>query len=193
MLNFQPVRSKEISLGLYLAGLSLTPAELANLTNEMVDSMLEAISACSDADVTFEPDDLNKHDQYAAKPEDADLAWTLGHVIVHTTASSEEAAALAAEMARGVDHHGRSRSEVPWQGVTTITACRQRLEESRRMRLASLGMWPDVPHMETEYEFYPGGPHINTLVRFVFGLMHDDEHLGHIKEIVRQAQAARAA
>jgi hypothetical protein len=192
MLNFQALRNKEISLSDFLAGLTLTRDDLRNLTNEMIDNMLGLIASCEDADVTFEPDDPKKHDQYAARPEDADLAWTLGHVIVHATASSEESAALAAEMARGVAHHGRSRSEVPWEQVKTIAACRDRLEESRRMRLASLEMWPTQAHLETEYEAWPNGPHIKTIGRFVFGLMHDDDHLGQISEIVRQARAARA-
>jgi hypothetical protein len=193
MLNFQAVRNKEISLVQFLADLTLTRDDLRNLTNEMVDAMLALIATCDDADVTFEPDDPQKHDKYAAKPEEADLAWNLGHVIVHTTASSEESAALAAEMARGVAHHGRSRSEVPWKQIKTIAACRQRLEESRRIRLASLEMWPQAAHLEMEYEAWPNGPRINTLGRFVFGLMHDDDHLGQIREIVRQSHAAKAA
>ena len=69
-------------------------------------------------------------------------------MIVHTTASSEEAAFIAAELARGVEFHGRSRSEVPWETVTTIEQCRHRLEESRRMRLATLQIWPDEPDLD---------------------------------------------
>ncbi len=190
MLNFQAVRNKEISFVEFLAGLTLTADDLRDLTNEMIDSMLAEIVSCVDADVTFEPDDPKKHDQYASNAAEADLAWNLGHVIVHTTASSEESAALAAEMARGVEHHGRSRYEVPWEEMKTIAACRQRLEESRRMRLASLEMWPQEAHLEMEYEAWPKGPHINTIGRFVFGLMHDDDHLGQIREIVRQSHAA---
>lgn len=49
--------------------------------------------------------------------DDVHLAWNLGHVIVHTMASAEESAALAAELARGVEYHGRSRYEVPWETV----------------------------------------------------------------------------
>jgi hypothetical protein len=192
MLDFQAIRNKEISLEQFLTNLTLTPDDLRKLTNEMIDSMLDLISTCDDADVTFEPDDPNKHDKYATNPDEVDLVWNLGHVIVHTTASSEESAALAAEMARGVAHHGRSRAEMPWQQVKTISACRQRLEESRRMRLASLDMWPQAAHLEMSYEAWPKGPHIHTIGRFIFGLMHDDDHLGQIKEIVRQSHAARS-
>ena len=72
--------------------------------------------------VTFQPVDPVANDTFAADPADVKLAWTLGHVIVHATASSEESAFLAAEMARGVANHGRSRSETAWETVTTISS-----------------------------------------------------------------------
>ena len=119
------------------------------------------------------------------------MPWTLGHVIVHCTASAEESAAVAAELARGVEYHGRSRYEVPWQEMRTLAGCQQRLEESRRMRLASLAMWPDAPHLENGYEVWPDRPPVNAIGRFVLGLMHDESHLDQIEEIVRQARAVR--
>lgn len=188
MFDFTPVRSKEIKIS-QLAE-SLTQADLARLTNEMVDTMLDLIAACTDADVTFIPDDPQANDTYAANPDEINLAWTLGHVIVHTTASAEESAFLAAELARGVPFHGRSRHEVPWETVTTIAQCRHRLEESRRMRLASLELWPDPPDLINSYENWEGMP-TNAVTRFVLGLSHDDSHLGQIAEIGRQAKAAR--
>jgi hypothetical protein len=121
------------------------------------------------------------------------MPWTLGHVIVHVTASAEESAALAAELARGVEYHGRSRSEVPWRTVTTIEECRARLEESRRMRLASLQMWPDKPHLENTYVTRAGRPPINAVNRFLRGLWHDEAHLGQIERLVRDAREARGA
>jgi hypothetical protein len=137
--------------------------------------------------------DPEAHDPYAEREEDVDLAWNLGHVIVHITASSEESAALAAEMARGVEFHGRSRSEVPWQEVKTLRQCHQRLDESRRMRLASLDMWPDEPHLDSEYETWTDGPVVNAVGRFVLGLMHADSHLDQIAEIVQQAKKGRSS
>ena len=119
------------------------------------------------------------------------MPWSLGHVIVHNTASAEESAAIAAEMARGVAFHGRSRYEVPWGDMKTIEGCRQRLEESRRMRLASLELWPVEAHLEIEYQAWSEGPVVNAVGRFVLGLMHEDSHLGQIEEIVRQARAGR--
>lgn len=189
MLDFTPVRAKKMKISQLAAG--LTKADLARLTNEMVDSMLSSIAACTDADVTFTPDDPQANDTYASSAAEVNLPWTLGHVIVHTTASSEESAFLAAELARGVAFHGRSRREVPWETVTTIAQCRQRLEESRRMRLASLELWPDPPDLTNSYEVAPGADPTNALTRFVRGLSHDDSHLGQLAEIVRQARAAR--
>ena len=169
----------------------LTVDDLRKLTNEMIDSMLELIDDCEDFEVSFVPEDPEAFDPAAANEEDVDLAWTLGHVIVHTTASSEESAALAAELARGVPRReGRSRSEIPWQTVTTVAQCRHRLEESQRMRLASLDMWPDEPYFDNTYTGL-SGEDVNPIVQFVFGLMHDDSHLEHIAGIIRQAKAAR--
>ena len=190
MLDFKAVREERISYAELVA--DLTRDDLRDLTNEMIDAMIEIIADCVDADVAFPPKDPGAHDLYAVTPEEVDLAWNLGHVIVHITASSEESAAIAAELARGVEHHGRSRYEVPWQTVTTVAQCRQRLEESRRMRLASLEMWPDEPHLDNVYEPWTGAPKVNAVGRFVFGLMHADDHLDQIAEVVRQACAARS-
>ena len=120
------------------------------------------------------------------------MPWTLGHVIVHVTASSEEAAFLAAEMARGVTFEPRrSRSEVHWTKIKTVAQCRARLEESRRMRLASLDMWPDEPYLDNTFTSPNGGVEIHPVMRFIFGLFHDHAHLGQIQDIVKQAKAAR--
>jgi hypothetical protein len=188
MLDFSRVRNKEITIADLAQG--LTNDDLRRLTNEMVDTQWGLIDACTDADVTFVPDDPEALDEYAADEGDIHLAWTLGHVVVHTTASAEESAALASELARGVAFHGRSRSEVRWPTVTTLAQCRARLEESRRMRLASLDTWPDPPYLENTYVPWEGVQPVNAINRFIRGLSHDDSHLGQIAEIVRQAKAA---
>lgn len=166
----------------------LTSDDLRALTQQMIDRQLVLIAGCDDAAVVFLPQDPGAYDQYAATSEEAHVAWTLGHVIVHVTASSEEAAFLAAEMARGIVREGRSRYETPWESVTTIDQCRQRLEESRRMRLASLDMWPAVPHLAVTVTTRHSGEH-NALGRFLRGLLHDADHLGQIEAIVEQAMA----
>jgi hypothetical protein len=190
VLDFTPVRNRERTMAQLADG--LTTVDLRRLTNEMVDTMLNIIAESTDADVTAEILDPEANDTFAAKAEDVGLSWTLGHVIVHTTASAEESAALAAELARGVEFHGRSRSEVPWQGVTTIAQCRARLEESRRMRLASLDMWPDRPYLENTYEPFAGRGAYNAITRFIGGLSHDDSHLGQIERLAREAREQRA-
>lgn len=189
MLDFTPVRNREKTLPQLVDGLSI--ADLRRLTNEMVDAQLAIIAESTDADVVANIVDPDANDTFAANAEDVGLSWTLGHVIVHTTASAEESAALAVELARGVEFHGRSRSEVPWEQVTTIAQCRARLEESRRMRLASLDMWPDQPYLENTYEPYAGRGAYNAIARFVGGLSHDDSHLGQIERLAREARAAR--
>lgn len=190
MLNFNPVRENKITLRDLAAKLSID--DLRELTNEMIDAQLDLIADCTDDDVVFVPNDPLAHDPFAEDPEDVTLAWSLGHVIVHVTASSEEAASISAELARGVKYHGRSRYETAWQSVQTIQECRDRLEESRRMRLASLDMWPDQPHLNNEYKSRPGAPAMNTITRFIYGLMHDDDHTLHLTEIVDQAKKARS-
>jgi hypothetical protein len=189
MLDFDPVRDKRISLNELAADLSRQ--DLRELTLEMVATQLKLIETCRDSDVGFVPEDPDADDPFAEREEDIDLAWTLGHVIVHVTASSEEAAAIAAELARGVSYHGRSRYETPWQSITTIKQCNDRLAESQRIRLASLEMWPDQPHLDNEYKSRPGAPAMNATTRFIYGLMHDDDHLEQITKIIHQSQQAR--
>jgi hypothetical protein len=191
MIDFAAVQRKEKTLAEICRG--LTAADLRDLTNEMIDRQLGLIDGCRDEDVVFEPDDPLAHDAYALDPEEEDLAWNLGHLIVHVTASSEESAFLAAEMARGVPYENRrSRAEVHWTTMKTIEGCRQRLEESRRMRHASLDMWPDAPHLDNSYISPYNGQTVNPIMRFVLGLQHDHGHLAQIEEVVRQAKAARA-
>ncbi|MEM7336050.1 MAG: DinB family protein [Chloroflexota bacterium] len=187
MLDFSGVFQGEKTIDDVLEGVGIS--ELRDLTNEMTDTILGYMENCSDADVVFQPVDPKANDPYADDQGDENLAWNLGHLVVHVTASSEEAAALAAEMARGVEFHGRSRSEVPWQTVKTIEQCRHRLEESRRMCLASLDMWPDNPDLDSKIKPFESAPEMNAIGRFSMGLAHAGSHLAQIQEVVRQAKA----
>lgn len=191
MFDFTPVIQKKAKLSELTK--DLTVDDLHQYTNEMIDTMLDLIADCTDADVTFEPSDPQANDKYAATEAEVHIAWTLGHLIVHVTASAEESAFLATELARGVAFHGRSRAEVPWQTATSIAQCRDRLEESRRMRLALLEVWPNPPHLDNAYEVpgWASGP-INCVPRFMLGLSHDDAHLDQIKDVVQQSRAARS-
>ena len=184
MLDFQPVREKKITLQDLVR--DLTRDDLRRELNEMYDEVSRLIADCIDAHVNFEPVDEKADDPYSVKGEET-LAWTLGHVVVHLTASMEESASIASELARGVTYHGRSRWEVPWRDATTILQCHARLEESRRMCLASLEMWPDPPHMGNTYSPAEGALPHTCISRFASGLRHASDHLGQIADIVRQA------
>ncbi|HET9906394.1 MAG TPA: DinB family protein [Anaerolineales bacterium] len=187
MLDFQPVREKKLTLQDLVIG--LTKADLRRELNDMYDEVSRLIADCTDAQVTFVPVDEKAADPYAVEGEET-ISWTLGHVIVHLTASMEESAAIASELARGVAFHGRSRSEVPWREATSIEYCRARLEESRRMCLASLEMWPDEPYMENTYSPAEGAVPHTAVSRFASGLRHASDHLEQLEEIVRQAEEA---
>lgn len=165
--------------------------DLRRLTNELLDTVRKMLRRCVDADVVFVPSDPLAHDAAAASDAETGIAWTLGHIIVHMTASSEESAALAAELARGVTYHGRSRNEVPWEGVTTVAQCRTRLEESRRMRLASLGMWPDTPHLANTFAAWEGARETGPVACFLSGLKHDASHLDQLRDVIGQARDYR--
>lgn len=186
MLDFQLVREKKMTLQDLVK--DLTKEDMRRDLNEMYDEIERLIANCSDADVTFEPKDEKADDPYAVEGEES-IAWILGHVIVHLTASMEESASLAQELARGVEYHGRSRWEVPWREVTTIEQCRTRMTESRRMCLASLEMWPEPNHLENTYTpQFPGALPHTCISRFASGLKHASDHLGQITDIVRQAE-----
>lgn len=188
MLDFQPVRDKKISVQELVKDLGRD--DLRRELIELYDEIERSISNCTDADVVFVPVDESADDPYAVEGEES-ISWTLGHVIVHLTASMEEAASIASELARGVEFHGRSRYEIPWREATTIEFCRARMIESRRMCLASLEVWPEPPHLENTYTpAAPGALSHTCISRFASGLKHASDHLGQVAEIVRQAKEA---
>jgi len=190
VIDFKPYREKRMTLMDLAAGLA--PSDLRALTEEMVAAQIARLEGATDADVVFVPADPEADDQFADSPDDLKLAWTLGHVVVHATASSEEAAAHALTLARGLPVLGRSRYEVPWEQAATAAFCRARLQESLRMRLAMLDAWPDEPHLETTYQAREGAPANNAVARFLGGLSHDDSHLEQMAKIAAQAKGARA-
>lgn len=191
MIDFAPVRRKEKTLQDLAEG--LTGDELAGLVDEMCDTFLELIAGADDSDVKFVPEDPEANDTFAATPEEVQMPWTLGHVIVHWTASSEESAALALTLARGLDVTGRSRYEVPWEQVTEAAYLRQRIEESRRMQHAMLDAWPNEPHVDKTYSPREGARPMNAVVRFLAGLSHADAHRDQVRDVLAQAKAARSA
>lgn len=190
MLDFTPVHERKIKMQDFVG--HLTPADLRALTEESIAGLLEALSDCTDEEIVFVPEDPDAYDEYAADPGDANLAWTIGHMVVHACASGEEYAFIGAELARGVEYHGRSRIEIPWQRVTTVAQCRAKLEESRRMRLSTLDVWPDKPDLGNGYQPWRETDWVNCTGIFAWSIAHDQEHLGWIKKIRKQFADRRA-
>lgn len=189
MIDFSPILERKTNWTRFAAQFS--KQDLIDQTNQLTDTLLGLISDASDDDVVFIPEDPEAYDPYAENPEDETISWNLAHIIVHITASNEESAFLAAELARGVAVElRRSRWEVPWQDVTTVEQCRQRLEESRRMLLASLELWPDHPHLANHYKSH-AGLKINPMVRFLLGQNHAASHLQQIQDALWQARNVR--
>lgn len=189
MMDFTAVNRYQIPMSRFAADLTLT--DLHRLTAESLDRLGALIEGLTDADIVYEPHDPNAFDAYAARfrPEEARLGWSISHNIVHTTASGEEYAFNAAELARGVPYHGRSRYETPWQTLTTVEQCLARLAESRRMRLTSLEMWPDAPDLSNGVTPWRESGWVNAVGLFTWGLAHDDSHRQQIRKIITQIKA----
>lgn len=168
-----------------------TREDLIRITNDMIDAMLGLVRNVPDEFVTFIPEDPGAYDPWAASDEEKNVSWTLGHVIVHTTASAEERAAHGSMLARGTQVKGRSRYEIPWETVTTTAQIVQRLDESRRMRLAFLDTWPDDPQLTNFYEqktYIEIYGLLNAIGITLLGLKHDLDHLPQIEQIVKQGE-----
>lgn len=192
-IDFTPVTDGSMTILTFAKRFGVN--ELRAATNASIDAMLALIAPLSDADVVFEPHDPDAHDPFAAAGEEH-IGWNLAHLIAHVTASSEEWAAYSSILARGIAYPAepRLRYETPWRSMLTKTQCIQRLEESRRIRLAYLDTWPDEPHLYV----YRGlsdrfierfGP-INAPAAFLYGLWHEVGHHEQFREVARQAKAA---
>lgn len=184
-IDFAAVREGKTTYADAVRGLD--QAALREQTAALYDEVEAIVAPATDADVVFQPVDPDANDTFG-NPEEASLAWTLGHVVVHLTASSEESAALASQLARGIPVEGRSRYETPWETVTTAAQIRARLAESRRMCDAFLDAWPDEPHLDVAYEPIPRFGPLNAVGRYALGLSHADGHLDQLREILRQAK-----
>jgi hypothetical protein len=196
MIDFSPVRNKEKKYIELWRDNQISIQDLRDYSDESIDFLLEIISDLEDADVTFDPVDLDANDPEAIEGEEK-IGWSIAHLIAHVTASSEEGAAFASLLARGVQNvEHRPRYETPWRDITTKAACVQRLEESRRMRLAYLDTFPDEPHYENyrvpkteRFQEYYGD--LNAPATFLSGLAHEVGHYEQFKEVKRQALEAK--
>jgi len=196
LIDFSPVNNGEMKLLEFSNRFSV--ADLKAATNASIDFMLDIIKDMNDAQMTFLPHDPNADDPYAV-PGEEHIGWSLAHLIVHVTATSEEGAALSSVLARGIPYvrEPRLRYETNWHTVTTKAECVQRLEESRRIRLAYLDTWPDTPHLDVFRELSERalerlGP-LNAPASFLNGLKHEIGHHEQMREVAQQARAAVAA
>jgi putative nucleotidyltransferase with HDIG domain len=103
-IDFTPVHDRSLRLAEFAASFSHT--DLIAATHASIDHLLAIIEPADDAAIAFIPVDPHAHDPYAVSGEEH-IGWSLGHLIAHVTASSEENAAVASLLARayGVDEH----------------------------------------------------------------------------------------
>jgi hypothetical protein len=193
VIDFTPVLEREIQVIDFAK--DFTRDDLRDLTNESIDTLLQILDGLTDGDVTFLPHDPEAHDPEAATEDEKHIGWSLAHLVAHVTASSEEGAAFSSLLARGIPAKERPRYETPWREITTHAQCVQRLEESRRMRLAYLETWPDEPfldvHRDVSEKFTDYFGLMNAPAAFLFGLAHEVGHYDQFREVRRQALEAR--
>ena len=193
-VDLKPLLERSVKIKEFAA--PLTKDDLRDLTNEASDILREIISGCSDAQLAFEPEDPDANDPDAASDDEQKIGWSVAHLVLHVTASSEEGAAMSALLARGVEPEGRLRYEPDWRELTTKDQALHRIEESRRMRLAELETWPDKPHLDI-FRPLPEDPRydrrrnqMNAFGSFIFGVMHEYGHHDQIRRVVSEAAAA---
>ncbi len=193
-IDFSPIREGKQKYLEFAAQFSVD--DLRAATNHSVNTLLEFLDGLTDAEVTFDPVDAHANDPYAAAGEEH-IGWSLAHLVAHVTASSEEGAAYSSILARGIPYSTdlRLRYETPWRDITTHTQCVQRLEESRRMRLASLQTWPNKPFLDVLRELSPRFTErfgmMNAPASFLFGLSHEVGHYDQFREVRQQVLEAR--
>jgi len=154
-------------------------ADLYGMTDELFDAIKSILGSATDAAVLFVPRDPDASDQ-------SEQGWTLSHIVVHLTATLEEAAAAAAMLARGVQFEGRLRYETPWQNLSTLQMVQARLQESRRMCRAFLDAWPDEPYLNVTITRIPVIGPINAVGSYGLGIAHGQRHLDQLQDAVHQ-------
>lgn len=187
-IDFSPISDDTMKFPEFVEGITIE--DLRTETNMSIDYLLDLVNDLNDADIVFNPKDENANDPYAVEGEE-NIGWTLGHLIAHVTASSEEGAAFSSLLARGIEAEERPRYETPWRDMTTKAQTIQRIEESRRIRLAYLDTWPDEPHLDVHRKiserFTARFGNMNATAAFLFGLMHEHGHYDQIKDVKQQA------
>ncbi len=187
-IDFSPVNRGDMFLIDFVRQFTLD--NLRAMTHHSIDTMLEIIAGLDDAQLTFIPDDPDAHDPYATTEEEKHVGWSLAHIVAHVTASSEEGAATSSLLARGVTTSERPRYETPWRDLKTREQVVQRLEESRRIRLAYLDTWPDQPFLDVYRDVSPRFTEkvglMNATAAFMFGLKHEIDHHEQMRDVAAQ-------
>lgn len=192
LLDFTPIREKKQFLIDFSQG--FTAEDLKNATHALYAVVRDILKDVTDAELVFIPHDEDAYDEFARQDEQYQ-GWNLAHLVLHTTASNEEAAAISSVVARGVlyPREPRLRYEPPWKTVTTRAQVFQRLDESERMIVAYLNAWPDNPELNSarplSERFTEKNGDMNATASFLHGLMHMDNHLDQMRETLRQARA----
>ncbi len=194
--DFSPVERGELLLIDWAQREGITTAaQLRAMTIAVLDEITAILGAADDAAVTFIPDDPLADDPFAPE-EERYQGWSLAHLVMHTSASAEEWAAVASILARGIAYtpEPRLRYETDWHTVTTRAQVDARLAESRRMRLGYLDTFPDQPNLTTTRELSPRFieryGQMNAIAAYLFGLRHEIGHLAQMRDAAAQAQAA---
>ena len=159
-LNFEAFRSGKSSYA--DAVRDVTHTDLYQATTDLFDTIESIITDVTDMGTTFVP-----HDPDLKDPNEE--AYTLGHVIVHLTATLEESSSIGSVLARGIIFEGR-------------------LRESRRMCKAFLDSWPDAPHLDVTIVRIPSFGPMNAVGMHALGILHGGGHIEQLREIMRQSK-----
>jgi hypothetical protein len=194
LIDFSPVDREEVKIGVFAERFSVEQLRAATIAS--LDHLVQLIGQAHDADIPFMPHDPLADDPYAA-PEEHNIGWTLGHLVAHVTATAEESAAIASILARGIVYgrEPRLRYETPWRVITTRANALDRLNDSRKIRLAYLDAFPSVPHLtvyrEGSERFMERNGNVNAIGQFLLGLRHEAGHFAQFADVAVQARNAR--
>lgn len=193
-IDFTPINAHTQKIRPFAAQYTLDEIRAAAV--ESAEFILGILDGLDDDDVTFVPYDPDANDPYAS-PEEQNIGWTIAHLVVHVTASTEEYAATGSVLARGINFppEPRLRYETLWHTVTTQAQCVQRIKESLRMRLAYLDAFPDTildGIWQRSEKFFEIFGELDAKGTYLLGLSHEVGHQAQFEEVRRQALAAKA-
>ncbi len=192
-IDFSPLNDEEMTIAEFARRFTID--DLRAATHASIDALLEIIGGADDAQIAYVPHDPEADDPFAPE-EDRTIGWSLSHLVLHVTASSEEGAAFSSLLARGIPIGERLRYEPDWRTYTTREQVLQRLEESRRMRLTYLDTWPDEPHLYVCRQFPEDSRwygQLNATGSFLLGLKHEVGHYDQLRQVAVQAHNAVGA